>query len=147
MNTLGQFQHLSLGIIILLQWLFDKFFVIIFPRLPVNGGKNRYSDVLCYDFTRVHLESSPSDGIPADYINANHVNGYNQKRGYICCQGPLPKTFNDFWRMVWQEKVRTIVMTTKWVFIFYNLVINVVLSPFLVSCMLKPPTNHPSLYL
>ncbi|XP_067934871.1 tyrosine-protein phosphatase non-receptor type 9-like [Watersipora subatra] len=80
-------------------------------RLAVNAGKNRYSDVLCYDFTRVLLE--PMQGAQGDYINANHVNSFNQKRGYISCQGPLPKTFADFWRMIWQEKVRTIVMTTK----------------------------------
>ena len=84
--------------------------VVILLRLPINGGKNRYSDVLCYDYTRVLLEPSDTCG---DYINANHVNGFNQKRGYISCQGPLPKTFDDFWRMVWQEKVRTVVMTTK----------------------------------
>ena len=85
-------------------------YVVILLRLPINGGKNRYSDVLCYDYTRVLLEPSDTCG---DYINANHVNGFNQKRGYISCQGPLPKTFDDFWRMVWQEKVRTVVMTTK----------------------------------
>ena len=27
--------------------------------------------------------------------------------------GPLPKTVTDFWRLVWQEKVRTIAMVTN----------------------------------
>lgn len=32
---------------------------------------------------------------------------------YIATQGPLINTVNDFWWMVWQEKARVIVMTTK----------------------------------
>lgn len=35
------------------------------------------------------------------------------KKGYIATQGALPNTVVDFWRMVWQENCRTIVMTTK----------------------------------
>ena len=29
------------------------------------------------------------------------------------CLGPLSKTVTDFWRLVWQEKVRTIAMVTN----------------------------------
>lgn len=31
----------------------------------------------------------------------------------LCCAGPLPKTFEDFWSMVWQEESRLLVMTTR----------------------------------
>ena len=34
----------------------------------------------------------------------------NQKRVFIASQGPIPVSFNNFWRMVWQENVETIVM-------------------------------------
>lgn len=36
----------------------------------------------------------------------------NQKV-YIATQGCLATTVNDFWQMVWQEKTRVIVMTTR----------------------------------
>lgn len=80
--------------------------------MPAHTYKNRYADVLCYDETRVVL-SPINDDPTTDYINASYVNGYKQKFGYIACQGPLSKTNNDFWRMVWQEDCRVIVMTTR----------------------------------
>ena len=81
-------------------------------RQKANSNKNRYTDVLCYDYTRVILK--PIDNDPTtDFINASYVNSYQQKLGYIACQGPLQKTGGDFWRMIWQENVRVIVMTTK----------------------------------
>ncbi|KAF6022608.1 hypothetical protein EB796_019093 [Bugula neritina] len=54
-------------------------------RLPINGGKNRYSDVLCSDYTRVILDTDSKDA--GDYINANHVNSYRQKRGLHLLSG------------------------------------------------------------
>ncbi|XP_025076974.1 tyrosine-protein phosphatase non-receptor type 9-like [Pomacea canaliculata] len=77
-----------------------------------NLPKNRYTDVLCYDHSRVILPMVDSDP-SSDYINANFVDGYMQKNAYICTQGPLPKTFVDFWRMVWAQQCLVIVMTTK----------------------------------
>ncbi|KAH9629793.1 hypothetical protein HF086_009920 [Spodoptera exigua] len=82
-------------------------------RLPSNLAKNRYTDVLCYDHSRVILSQTDPDDPTTDYINANYVDGYKQKNAYICTQGPLPKTFSDFWRMVWEQGTLVIVMTTR----------------------------------
>ncbi|XP_050087061.1 tyrosine-protein phosphatase non-receptor type 9 isoform X1 [Anopheles aquasalis] len=81
-------------------------------KLKNNLAKNRYTDVLCYDHSRVVL-SQEDDDPATDYINANFVDGYKQKNAYISTQGPLPKTSYDFWRMVWEQHCLLIVMTTR----------------------------------
>ncbi|KAE8631109.1 hypothetical protein XENTR_v10001084 [Xenopus tropicalis] len=77
-----------------------------------NQAKNRYSDVLCLDLSRVKLGLVGTDET-TDYINASFMDDYKRKNAYIATQGPLPKTFDDFWRMVWEQRVLIIVMTTR----------------------------------
>ncbi|XP_074540789.1 tyrosine-protein phosphatase non-receptor type 9 isoform X1 [Halichoeres trimaculatus] len=80
-----------------------------------NQIKNRYSDVLCLDHSRVHLCQlcEDEDDETSDYINASFMDGYKRGNAYIATQGPLPKTFGDFWLMVWEQMVLIIVMTTR----------------------------------
>ncbi|GBP07691.1 Tyrosine-protein phosphatase non-receptor type 9 [Eumeta japonica] len=52
-------------------------------KLPSNAAKNRYTDVLCYDNTRVVLSQIDPDDPTTDYINANYVDGYKQKLSSI----------------------------------------------------------------
>lgn len=80
--------------------------------MDYNRPKNRYGNVVAYDHSRVVL--SRLDGLPgSDYINANFCDGYNKPNHYIATQGPLPNTVGDFWRMVWEQKSRTLVMMTQ----------------------------------
>ncbi|KYM98210.1 Tyrosine-protein phosphatase non-receptor type 9 [Cyphomyrmex costatus] len=81
-------------------------------KLRSNQSKNRYTDVLCYDHSRVCLSQIDGDAT-SDYINANFVDGYKQKNAFISTQGPLPKTCGDFWRMVWEQQTLVVVMTTR----------------------------------
>ncbi|XDV47148.1 hypothetical protein PO909_016852 [Leuciscus waleckii] len=77
-----------------------------------NKDKNRFSNVLPYDSSRVHLTVNDEDD--SDYINASYMPGYgNVSKQYIAAQGPLPSTVNDFWRMVWEKRSQAIVMVTN----------------------------------
>ena len=75
-----------------------------------KGSKNRYNNIFPYDHTRVRLQGvSKGD---CDYVNASHVKADYSNRHYIATQAPIPSTFNDFWRVVWEQDVRVIVMLT-----------------------------------
>ncbi|KFV11950.1 Receptor-type tyrosine-protein phosphatase eta, partial [Tauraco erythrolophus] len=80
-------------------------------ELAENRGKNRYNNVLPYDISRVKLSDQGST--TDDYINANYMPGYISKKAFIAAQGPLPNTIEDFWRMIWEKNIYSIVMLTK----------------------------------
>ncbi|XP_063976230.1 receptor-type tyrosine-protein phosphatase F-like isoform X2 [Diachasmimorpha longicaudata] len=80
-----------------------------YGQLPENKSKNRYANLIAYDETRVKLQKLPDDPY-SDYINANYIKGYQKNQAYIATQGPRQNTVNDFWRMIWQERVQIICM-------------------------------------
>ncbi|XP_050714666.1 receptor-type tyrosine-protein phosphatase kappa-like isoform X5 [Eriocheir sinensis] len=77
-----------------------------------NELKNTTKRSLAYDYNRVVLEPLP-DAPDSDYVNASYVDSLLTPKAYIATQGPLENTIADFWRMVWQQKTRLIVMLTK----------------------------------
>ncbi|XP_078327534.1 receptor-type tyrosine-protein phosphatase alpha-like isoform X2 [Crassostrea virginica] len=79
-------------------------------KKPANNAKNRYTGMYPYDHSRVVLKNS-QDG--NDYINANYIENTRGKRYYIATQAPKKKTITDFWTMVWEREVSTIVCLTN----------------------------------
>jgi tyrosine-protein phosphatase 2/3 len=75
-----------------------------------KGAKNRYNNIFPYNHSRVHLQDVAVGD--CDYINANHIKASYSNKRYIATQAPIPATFNDFWRLVWEQDVRVIVMLT-----------------------------------
>jgi len=78
-----------------------------------NIDKNRYANILPYDVNRVVLDS-PDSRNDTSYINASWISdAQTKKHVFICAQGPLENTVDDFWRMVVQYDIYVIVMLTK----------------------------------
>ncbi|XP_073514000.1 receptor-type tyrosine-protein phosphatase eta-like [Phyllobates terribilis] len=78
---------------------------------PANKEKNREDAPYPYDKTRVTLSTlkNSSDG----YINASYIPGYMSKKEFIAAQHPLPGTIEDFWYMIWEKRITTIVMLSN----------------------------------
>ncbi|XP_062469428.1 receptor-type tyrosine-protein phosphatase C isoform X2 [Pezoporus occidentalis] len=96
-----------------------------------NKSKNRNANIIPYDFNRVPIkhedecskegehDSDDSSDEDSDceesskYINASFITGYWGPKSMIATQGPLQETISDFWQMVFQRKVKVIVMLTE----------------------------------
>ncbi|CAH8654020.1 unnamed protein product [Schistosoma rodhaini] len=77
-----------------------------------NKNKNRLLNILPYESTRVPLQ--PIRGVEgSDYINANFVDSYRDRKAYIATQAPMAKTVEDFWRMIWELNSNIVVMLTN----------------------------------
>ncbi|XP_047198836.1 receptor-type tyrosine-protein phosphatase C isoform X2 [Hippoglossus stenolepis] len=81
-------------------------------KKSTNVPKNRYVDILPYDYNRVQLTTGNGEA-GCDYINASFIDGYKEAKKYIAAQGPKDETLGDFWRMVWEQQSSIIVMVTR----------------------------------
>lgn len=84
-------------------------------RARLNYLKNRYSNILALEHSRVRLMGANEFHLDSDYINANYIDGEvaGSKKAYICCQAPLPNTLTHFWLMLWENECAVIVMLTR----------------------------------
>ena len=74
-----------------------------------NKKKNRFESILPMDEFRPILRT-PSAIERTDYINATFIDSYTQRNAFIITQTPLQSTIVDFWKMVYDFNINTIVM-------------------------------------
>ncbi|CAF1235518.1 unnamed protein product [Adineta ricciae] len=74
-----------------------------------NRLKNRYKDVLPYDKCRVVLKSENE----SDYINASFIEDLHGHRRYIAAQGPIEESITDFFRMISDFQIVSIICTAN----------------------------------
>ena len=79
-----------------------------FNKSNQNSEKNRYTDVPCFDHSRVRLKNREND-----YIHANFLGKCSSGVEIIATQGPMTNTISDFWEMVWEQNCSTIIMLTQ----------------------------------
>ncbi|CEF65411.1 Protein-tyrosine phosphatase, receptor/non-receptor type domain and Protein-tyrosine/Dual specificity phosphatase domain and Protein-tyrosine phosphatase, catalytic domain-containing protein [Strongyloides ratti] len=72
-----------------------------------NKEKIRYNDVKMNDQFRVKIKK---EGNSTDFIHANYISTPFMKDKFIATQGPLLTTRKDFWKMIIENNVETIVM-------------------------------------
>ncbi|CAF4575532.1 unnamed protein product, partial [Rotaria sp. Silwood2] len=78
----------------------------------IVSSKNRFLNILPIDATRVIL-SLLNDDPATDYINGNYISGYKCPNKFIATQGPKSDTCEDLWRMIWELKIKSVVMLTN----------------------------------
>ncbi|XP_048579368.1 receptor-type tyrosine-protein phosphatase S isoform X3 [Nematostella vectensis] len=76
---------------------------------PQNLHKNRFSDIIALNSCRVMLHKEHADE-ESDYINAVFLHAHRERNAFIATQHPLQHTIEDFWRMVTDYDIGTIVM-------------------------------------
>ena len=77
--------------------------------LPSNQLKNQSFDFLPIDSTRTKLPLL-GDLEGSDYINASWVPGFLSLTEFIVTQHPKEQTTLDFWRLLWEHDVHTVVV-------------------------------------
>ncbi|KAI9029106.1 protein-tyrosine phosphatase-like protein [Phycomyces nitens] len=83
--------------------------------------KNRYSNIIPFNYNRVrltysgfNLDNASVNDLSANYINASMITDpFDPNRHYIATQGPLRQTIADFWQMVLDQNTRVIVCLTR----------------------------------
>lgn len=77
-----------------------------------NNAKNRSELVLPFDRNRVILTPMPGRE-HSTYINASFIEGYDNSESFIITQDPMENTIPDFWRMISEQSIKTIVMISE----------------------------------
>lgn len=84
----------------------------IVGMMDMNRAKNRYDFIIPYDINRVILSPSSSKD-QSYYINASFIQGYDHSLAFVVAQDPMENTMNEFWWMIVEQNVTTLVMLAE----------------------------------
>uniref|UniRef100_A0AC34GUI7 Protein tyrosine phosphatase n=1 Tax=Panagrolaimus sp. ES5 TaxID=591445 RepID=A0AC34GUI7_9BILA len=73
---------------------------------------NRYKNILCWDKSRVILREHPDQ---RTYIHASIVGGPLYPDRFVCAQGPLPHTCYDFWLMIFEQNIMSVLQLCRFI--------------------------------
>lgn len=90
-----------------------KDFNVVSALKPCNKPKNRSLNLIPLEAHRVHILPRTPGAEGSDYINATFLPGFSRLREFIITQHPIWDTISDFWQMVWDHNVQTIVMLSS----------------------------------
>ena len=73
---------------------------------------NQYNDILPYKYNIVNLDNSKNEINADNYINASYITNplNNKQKIIIATQTPLKDTINSFWKMIYNNKIKLIIM-------------------------------------
>ena len=87
-----------------------------FIKIGNKGAKiNRHNDILPYVFNAVPLDLNITEKNLDNYINASYIDGptKNEFKLFIATQGPLKETIPSFWKMIYNHKIKLVVMLSS----------------------------------
>lgn len=90
-----------------------KDFNVVSALKPCNKPKNRSLNLIPLEAHRVHILPRTPGAEGSDYINATFFSGFSRLREFIITQHPIWDTVSDFWQMIWDHNVQTIVMLSS----------------------------------
>ena len=87
-----------------------------FIKIGNKGTKiNRHNDILPYTFNAVPLNLNIKEKNIDNYINASYIDGpiKKEEKLFIATQGPLKETIPSFWKMIYNHKIKLVIMLSS----------------------------------
>ncbi len=87
-----------------------------FIKIGNKGTKiNRHNDILPYTFNAVPINLNIKEKNIDNYINASYIDGpiKKEEKLFIATQGPLKETIPSFWKMIYNHKIKLVIMLSS----------------------------------
>jgi protein tyrosine phosphatase len=76
---------------------------------------NKHNDILPYTFNAVPINLNIKEKNIDNYINASYIDGpiKKEEKLFIATQGPLKETIPSFWKMIYNHKIKLVIMLSS----------------------------------